>query len=140
MARDVVNIDVALPPDIVFKLGDEEFRLRGNLEASVALELMRLVDDLDKAWETEEVRDHLVAQQELNDYLLGLFREKQPKLDHLPFDIRAAGKVAGVILARIMGIPDDRLQEIGDPTPAKTTPAQPRRSSPSTRRTGSQRS
>jgi hypothetical protein len=138
--RGIVNIDAVLPPDIIFVVGGDEYKIRGNIEAKHAFQIQKLNHAQDVARETEDVEAFLDAAQATHDYLLTLFQEKQPRLTQLPWDLAQMNRIAGIVLARAMGADLESLATLGDPpSEAKTTtPAKPRPSS--TRRTGSARS
>lgn len=143
----VVNIGIVLPSDIVFEIGDEEFRVRGNLESEVALTLLQLLEECDVAYAIDgDVKPYLKAAQNLMDYMLPIFQEKQPELDHFPVGLAGATRIAAVLVSRVMGATDEALESISgqDDADPPTTPSRkaPRSTKPrpSTPRNGSRRS
>lgn len=132
--RDVVNIGIALPSDIGFEAGDVVLFVRGDLEVRIALELMRLLDEFEGAYSQTEATVLLEKAAALQDYLLPLFQERQPKLEALPWGLRGMGKIGSVLLARIMGATDETLEGMADADPPTAAPpkAKPKPRRPST--------
>jgi len=138
----IVNIDAVLPPDIVFVVGGEKFAIRGDIAARHAFAIQRLNQAQEDARTAEDVDAFLAAAAETHDYLLGLFREKSPKLEQLPWDLAQMNRIAGIILARAMGASVESLESLGDPPTKVAVAKSPTASRPraSTRQTGSARS
>lgn len=121
--REIVNIDVVLPKDIAFAFGGTEYVVRGDLEVKHGLEIMRLLDSFEEAYGSGDATVLMAAAVDLENYLLPLFQERDPKLQSLPFGMTGIGKVAAVLLARIMGARDETLESMGDAVP----PPKPKR-------------
>jgi hypothetical protein len=138
--RSVVNIDALLPPDIVFVVAGQDYRLRGNIEAAHAFKIMRLQEQQDAARESSDLTEFMLSAQTLHDYLLDLFREKQPKIEELPWDMSQMNRIASVILARAMGATPEALSEMGDDEDPPKARAAGQRKPRSTPPTGSARS
>jgi len=99
---DTININLAIPTPITFKLGGDEWRINGNISMRDALELRRLDADLDA--KNAAMLDVVLTAQRLSEDPANLTAAKMRKIESdvddaiLAFE-SAVGALEGRILA-----------------------------------------
>lgn len=134
----IVNIDQLLAPDITFVIGDGRWTIPGNISSRAVLTIQALTNAMQGAMEDGDMDATITAYEDMHNYLLPIFQERQPDMKELPWEFNTVLRVTGVILARALGADVHALAEAAsDPPKTTSTPPIPNRS---TRRAGSARS
>lgn len=160
---DIVNIDLALPAPIRFKIGADTYTISGDISFrnglrtnQLIMERQRLFDESQRAVgdailarengdnEEMEVRgaesqELLVKYEEAGDALLAhiemLLKAHDSKQSAAKLSTATIDRMAGVIWSRAMGATDEQLERLGDKEEEVTGP--PIKPNRSTRRNGS---
>jgi len=127
-----IDLDVLVPEEITFVYQDREYAISGDIDVDTTFDL---IDLLGRHGEAEASDDRAAARainKEMEETLLGLFQERQPDLDRLPFGVIGYRIVLSQVLQAL------GLQVLGLDDENPRTP-RPKRASRSRRSTGSSR-
>jgi hypothetical protein len=150
MPREIVELDAVVPDDIEFRYQGKKFILPGDVSTAVTFKMQRLLVALADA-EVNVIKtakqggkrttSALAAQErltlEVEELLLGIFKENDPELTSLPFGAVGFQHVLARLLIKLgLGAELDPPQEPGkngEVAPDPTKAAKPKRSSRSKR-------
>ena len=124
---DIVDLDVLVPDDIVFKYRGEELAVPGDLKVPETLRLYKLLKQIADADAAEENEDAELERTSalVQATLLDVFKIRQPDLTELPFGAVATRHVLQRILVSLGAIPDPEAPP--DPPKPSRKKAQPPR-------------
>lgn len=139
---DIVNIELAVPSPICFKIGEDSYTISGDISFRDGLATNRLLTRRQELWDAsqrafqaaqdareagdmaamekraQEASDAVVAYETAGDELLEhidrLLKAYDPKQSAEKFGTSVVDRIAGVIWSRAMGADDAVLEAMGD--------------------------
>lgn len=113
---EIIEVDALVPDDMEFRFRGGTYTLPGDISVTDTFRMQKLIVALAQAEEAENLPEQERLTLEVEAFLLGLFRLRNPELESLPFGSRGFTVVLGVILTKLgFGVPDE------NPPPATRT-------------------
>lgn len=119
-----INLDELVPEDIAFVRHGKRYVVDGDLDVDTSLKLVGLFMTAAEAEASGDVDAISASNNALKEYLLELFRIRDPALESIPFGVQSLREVVGQLLVAVglQIVDDDKVVDPPKPRPKRAPP------------------